>query len=189
MRYIDVSHYAQPDIKHVQECFPKATPKLQKHLGQAITHRRKQLIYWMTHHKALARMPEPIRSTSLGKITGSKTASKVDESGVSGGKQFNTLIAPTVEGSHPLTSVSGISTEATALALAPTQFSAIDAFDLDDARTDTTVASTSQGGDRAEIPPYPVDLNVDPEIPFECPYCYYIIKMRDIRQWRQVQLY
>jgi len=180
---IDVSHYTAHDLNHVRECFPTADADLQNRLARAITQRRRNLIYRQRHRIAIAL---PVKSHSELNNSISRTAGQQN----SNDDNLNQEKRPDDRQGHSskdATSKGLPSTKATtfvqpALTTVPSLDDAVS-----DIGTQSSYTSTLSATDDVFIPPCPVDLEVNDGVGFECPYCCYIVQMKNAKAWRFVR--
>jgi hypothetical protein len=180
---IDVSYYSAHDLNHVRECFPTANADLQNRLARAITQRRRNLIYRQRHRIAIAL---PAKSHSELKNSISQTAGQ-QNSHDDNLNQEKTSDDQQGHSNEEAISKGLPSTKATtfvqpALMTVPTLDDAVS-----DVGTQSSYTSTLSATDDVSIPPCPVDLEVSAGVGFECPYCCYIVQMKNAKAWRFVR--
>lgn len=179
---IDISHYNDYDRNHVKECFTTVAAGLQSRLGNAITKLRQQLIYRQRHHEALARLQKKLDVPEMATILSTEGKQQL---------QLEPMLREAT--SHPGLGRSersesrfARSTQATTFA-EPQPESVLMASSRDyDAGTEISYGTTVQSPDEMAVPPCPVDLGQGVNLPFECPYCRYIVEMKNTQQRRYV---
>ena len=156
-RGADVAAFEPFDYNHVKEKYPEADDALVKRLGYAITRRRKYLKYRERH---ATKLRQGISNVYLG--AGDDDDLQGHEAMAQGtGSVLSSTIATELEQRN---------------------------INFDDKASDTNVSQTSYAptllsGGNVTIPPPPkASLNGKP---FECPYCFYIIKIDRIHAWNK----
>jgi hypothetical protein len=178
---IDVSYYYQHDIEHVSHKHPVAEEYLLTRLGKANSKRRQLLQYYERHHKGVAehlRMPaqanEPhtfdnLDSESLVYSTNQTVATTSTNVPVAGtmavaiGRDVDEIASDVNDGLE-------------------------DEPDFD-TRSVTSYASSVGNPDRLRVPPPPNEDGAFEGIPFECPYCFSLVKVEGQQSWKCVLLW
>jgi len=182
---LDVSHYVAFDTVHVEQRFPFAKPKLKQCLAEAITRRRRLLLYWEHRHQALA-------SQSLDKGVDKDvrliddvpdTPSQVQDTDDNQEPYLDPAKNAEDQDAVGFTSNYPLSTKATTFV--PPNSPRIGTPDDQGSVTITESSYMSvMGDDDIAIPPCPEDLSQSYPATFECPLCFYILEIRTDRQWR-----
>ncbi|OJD11712.1 hypothetical protein AJ78_07565 [Emergomyces pasteurianus Ep9510] len=154
---IDLSHFTQFDIQHVEQKFPNAERWLVQRLGIAITKRREYLKGRERHHEKLSQG-----------VSATTTALFADNSNTEAGRR--TLLSETTA-----TSFTGDS------AVFGLHTAGGDA-DIGPAPSETSYALTVGDDTNLRLPPLPAEAESKPH-GFECPYCYYLISIRGPLSW------
>ena len=156
-RGADVAAFEPFDYNHVKEKYPTADDALVKRLGYAITRRRKYLKYRERH---AAKLRQGISNANLG--AGDDDDLQEHEAM---GQGTGSMLSSTIVTEHEQRNIN-----------------------FDDGASDTDISQTSYAptlliGGNVTIPPPPkASLNGEP---FECPYCFYVIKIDGIRAWNK----
>ena len=156
-RGADVAAFEPFDYKHVKEKYPKADDALVKRLGYANTRRRKYLKYRERH---ATKLRQGIGNVDLGAGDDRDLQEqKIMEHGTR--SVLSSTIATELEQRN---------------------------IDFDDRASDTDISRTSyaptllSGGNIAIPPPPKTSLD---GVPFECPYCFYVIRIDGVRAWNK----
>lgn len=160
---VDVSHFEEWDTRHVEETFPRASSFLLQRLGKANTKRRQMFKYLEIHHLKLARdVDAPVIAEDRHTKEGQKR----------------------LEGSR-----SGLSTNETTMNTQTTVSTFLENnkdMAIDEIQSETSSAVSEYPGEMSALRvPSPPKGALDGQ-PFECPYCYDIIKVSSAISWRQV---
>ena len=153
----DVAAFEPFDYNHVREKFPKANDALVKRLGYAITRRRKYLKYRERH---AAKLRQGISNVQLG---------VGDDCDV---QEHRTVVPGTASNLSDTVA---------------TEFEQQN-IDFDDKASNTVKSQTSyaptllSGGSVVIPPPPKASMG---RLPFECPYCLYVIKIDSIHSWNK----
>ena len=156
-RGADVAAFEPFDYNHVKEKYPKADDALVKRLGYAITRRRKYLKYRERH---ATKLRQGIGNVDAG-AAHDRDLQEHEPMELGTGSVLSSTIVTELEQRN---------------------------IDFDDKASDTDVSRTSyaptllSGGNVAIPPPPKASLE---GIPFECPYCFYIIEIDGIRAWNK----
>ena len=182
---IDVSHYPTSDTVHVEQLFPFAKPNLQRYLAEAITRRRRVLLYWKHRHQALERhsapkdVKEDVKSTDGVAETPSQVKNTNDDQAAYIDLEKNPEDQHTVRftGKYPLSS--------TATTSAPPTPPKSEILDDQGSIAMTESSDMSIMGDyEIPIPPCPENLGRGCAATFECPLCFSTLEISTDRQWR-----
>ncbi|KAI9772000.1 MAG: hypothetical protein M1840_001288 [Geoglossum simile] len=172
---VDVSHFETWDVKHVEERFPLANPALTERLGKANTKRRQIFKYLEKHHKKFSR--------NLDSLMPLETFSSTDAA--SPGRDGQML-----SGEHD-TATTAIATPSTNATTTNTQTTVVTFVEIgeevfvDDRASESTFASSEGVDDESCLHvPSPPNGALDGE-PFECPYCYEMMKVSGVISWRK----
>lgn len=173
---IDVSHFEEWDMRHVEGIFPRASSFLLQRLGKANTKRRQVFKYLERHHRKLAHgLEAPLDMEAAVAIVDDKHA----KDGPKG-----------VKGSGPRSNIrSDLSTIATTMDTQTTITTFIENNEdmtIDEIQSETSSAASEDPGEESILQmPKPPKGALDGQ-PIECPYCYDIIKVFSTLSWRQV---
>jgi hypothetical protein len=170
---IDVSHYHQHDIEHVSHKFPVAEHYLVNRLGKANSKRRQLLQYYERHHKRVAgHSRTPAQADELHNFDDFDSESLADTT-----NQTVTTISTFV----PVTAI-GLDVGKTARDVN----AGLDDEPDFDTRSVTSYASSIGNPDRLRVPPPPNEESAFDGIPFECPYCFSLVKVEGQQSWKSV---
>jgi hypothetical protein len=175
---IDVSFYHQNDIDHVSNKFPVAEDYLVNRLGKANSKRRQLLQYYERHHKRVAGQSRtPAQADELQNFDDLYSESLADTA-----NQTVTTISTfmPVEGSMAIGQEVGKT--------APYVNVGLDDEPDFDTRSVTSYASSIGNADRLRVPPPPNEEIAFEGIPFECPYCFSLVKVEGQQSWKCVPL-
>ncbi|RPB29195.1 hypothetical protein L211DRAFT_882026, partial [Terfezia boudieri ATCC MYA-4762] len=154
---IEISHFEYWDIAHIGTKFPTAESYLIQRLGKANTRRRQLMKYYRQHHGTIARYINQER-----------------ESG------FIIKASTTIANSTAVKSQTTVST---------IKQDAFHVYDVppgpDDDQVSQTSYATSANHQRIRIAQPPNPDAAYNGTPFECPYCFQIISIRDRCAWRK----
>ncbi|KAF8243706.1 hypothetical protein K440DRAFT_589332 [Wilcoxina mikolae CBS 423.85] len=152
---INVSHFESFDVAHVSEKFRCAEEYLCVQFGRANTRRRQLLIYNELHHKKISGRYEKPETTAIPAIPQSRALPKQDMSQSLNEEQ-------SALGTRTLDARSESSRSQTSFAL-------------------------SSGCERAvilDVPPPPNPKRAFTGDPFQCPFCFIIIRVANQREWK-----
>lgn len=159
---IDMSHFESLDIGHIDNKFPKAPKFLKERLGKANTKRRQIMEYYRKHHDTTAHDVETSKlddinnqSEKQGDLKGPGTISTVLKSQTT----VSTTTRPTIEVEAEAASDAGYSNTSYA-------------------------TSTNPQTSRLHIPPPPNFNTAYGGQELECPYCFQLISVKDLRVWK-----
>ena len=156
-RGADVAAFESFDYNHVKEKYPKADDALVKRLGYANTRRRKYLKYRERH---AIKLRQGIGNVDLGAVNDRDLQEHETIEQGTGSVMSSTIV---------------------------TDFEQWNII-FDDKASDTDISQTSYAptllsGKSVAIPPPPkASLG---GVPFECPYCFYVIKIDGVRAWNK----
>ena len=178
---IDVSHFTPLDIEHIRHKFPGAPEYLIKRLGEANCKRRQLLQYYKNQYDRIARYTNlPLSASDTGDkgkaVTSTKSPATVPT-------VLQSQIAVTTRpGAIPLDEVesdedylSQTSSDEDHLSQTPSD---------GDHSSQTSYANSINQHIDTQIPPPPNATATFDGEPFQCPYCYQIIKIGNLRSWR-----
>ncbi|CVK98860.1 uncharacterized protein FMAN_08398 [Fusarium mangiferae] len=182
---ITVDHFISVDQRHVDECFPDASPVLKKRLAKAITRRRQLLIYNEQHFRKSSEPQPSEETTSTVHIAQDEPREKVEQDmpllpvasdPIKPLVRDTPSYAPTISKGSLLAS-----TEATKF-IPP-----VDMREEPDVQSESGTITTFgfTGKDRAglRVPPRPQDNNGEALEQFLCPLCYHLIEVKGERAW------
>lgn len=188
---ISVSHFEFFDIGHAREKFPGAATYLVERLGKANMRRRQLLKYHRRHHDKIARYVDlPLAPDSPKpemEVSGDEEV-EAPPSRPTWGK----VMTPEDFALHqpgPGTIATTMNTQTTVTTINP-KFSPKNLDDIDaeseTGQSQTSFASSSAGDTaKLKVPPPPGVDSLD-GTPFECPYCFTMVIMRNSRSWMSV---
>jgi len=182
---IEVSHFEYWDIAHIGHKFPMAPSYLIQRLGKANTRRRQLMKYYRGHHGAIARYINRDPPLPLGDRT-------VERQGVL--QSSLALVGEERESGSIINAPTTIANSIVAKSQTTVSTIKQDAFYIHDAvgvgpepdedQVSQTSYATSANNQRIRISPPPDPDAAYNGTPFECPYCFQIISVRDRRAWR-----
>ena len=170
---IDVSHFQKWDRMHIEHKFPKANPVLIERLAQANCRRRQHFKYLEKHHYKLALgLDTYLPQEKAPKLSEDKKKYGFDKTIVEIGPR-------SVASSMPATAV----TKNTQTTVATFREIEKDP-DTEEALSETSSAASEGTSDGRELPiPAPPKGALGGE-PFECPYCFEIMRISSVLTWR-----
>ena len=185
---INVSHFENWDIKHINEKFHPVDPLndfrvanyLSERLGKANTRRRQLLEYYQAHHKKISGcIDDPPSSKSVSELTNApQPVAPTTESGSARAPAETPHLeraAPFCTTTMPQSTVFTVKDELHQGAIQ---------IDRDEDQTSYALTINHRMGIRVPSPP---DENAAyAGVPFECPYCFTITKIRDRQDWKCV---
>ena len=172
---IDVSYFEQWDKMHIEHKFPKAHPILIERLARANSKRRQYFKYLEKHHDKLA-------LGSHADLVREEPPKTMKVPIISRGNRSDQPVVETSLGNITVSTPTTINTKNTQTTVAT--------FRLDeDVYIDNTLSETSSAASEGvseathlEIPTPPqAAVNGDP---FECPYCFEMMKISGLLAWR-----
>jgi len=182
---IDLTHYEFYDNQHVLEKFPLAKPFLIKRLGNANTQRRQYFRYRLLHHEKIAKdVDRPsgiIRSQKLKNDVPISRAEGDQEVATKHLSQGKPKTATVVTAARTTTTVS-IVLKST---MPPSPLDNIE-IESDGGQTATSFGTMMETATVKELQvPDPPNLNnaLSGNV-FECPYCYYLVAVKNTKAWR-----
>lgn len=179
---IPVKHFEIFDVSHAKHKFPECQEStLIERLGKANTRRRQMLRYYKEHHERIVGPQEFYVLTSIPKISdGVKT---MDNQPLA---PKSVLSAPDPDGSKSVVTKISQTTVSTYVQRI---------IEKTDKHSDTEVSqtsyATSAGGSEATLhllrvpPPLNPDESLEGD-PFQCPYCYELVKITSQYAWKYV---
>lgn len=177
---IDVSHFKPWDIDHIRHKFPGAPEYLVKRLGEANSKRRQLLQYYKNHHDGLAQYTIlPLSSNEDCWLSASRKTKAACQLDISTGDEGLGSAAAYFE--------SDIATGSTAPQPQTPEAAALDEPESDDDILPGAFYITSTNINEyinIQVPPPPSAESAFNGEPFQCPYCYQIIKIRNLPSWR-----
>ncbi|PNP61392.1 hypothetical protein FNYG_13875 [Fusarium nygamai] len=182
---IAVDHFLSFDQRHVDECFPDASPVLKKRLAKAITRRRQLLIYNEQHYRKSSEPQPSEETTATGHIAQDEPREKAEQE-----------MPPPPVTSHPIRNLvrdtpSYAPTISKGSLLASTEATKfippVDMREEPDVQSEsgtiTTFGFTAQDRVGLRVPPRPQDDNGEALEQFLCPLCYHLIEVKGERAW------
>ena len=188
--HIDVSHFEAWDINHVNEKFCPVDPRnnfrvaqyLSERLGKANTRRRQLLKYYEAHHKEISRYIDNPLSTGSSIVTGKST-------------NTSNLVAPTVQDAsvgasakvpnlEKAASTCTMTKSQTALSTIKVELTHAAEIGQDKDQLSQTSYATSTNHTGIQVPSSPTEEVAFEGKPFECPYCFKIVKVRSRQDWK-----
>ena len=204
---IDLSHYEFYDKQHVLEKFPNGKPRLIERLGNANTQRRQYFKYRLLHHEKIAKGLKHVgpatagdTSTPLGLDGGATTlpqsthADPVHHDADPG--QGNYVSSQNVTNEDAGTVITAAKTSTTISiipksAVVRTQ-PALDTIEAesDGGQTATSFGTIMEAGNvkLLKVPDPPDADRVFSGNAFQCPYCYFLIIVKNSRAWQYVSM-
>jgi len=179
---IDVSHFKPWDIEHMRHKFPQAPEYLIKRLGEANCKRRQLLQYYKNHHDKIARYIDlPLPSFEVGWTIASRKAKATSQLGTAD-------VGNVVARSKSLDTVSTVLQSQTTVTTIRKGAIVLDEVESDgDHLSQTSYATSTNQLIDVQTPQVPNAAAAFSGEPFQCPYCYQIIKIGNSRSWRLVQ--
>lgn len=169
---IDVSHFEEWDVRHIDEKFPQlkgVSPFLLLRLGRANTRRRQLFKYLEKHQSKIALNLLPTVRLDKTTVPASKKPS----------------IGPRTVASGPSTLATTVNTQTT-IATFLEDYGQAEEPKFDDSLSETSSAASEDVGAEStlQVPSPPQDSSDGK--PFECPYCFEILRVSSTLSWRQV---
>lgn len=184
---IDVSHYEFFDIQHISHKFPNAEKYLVDRLGKTNSKRRQLFKYHEKHRDKLTLYIDlPEISDPSANPQSSRDRAIIDEQGLA----VTTELNESLKDHHsnikkgPGTIATTVNTQTTVSTFVQGLSSSIEV--CSDAGQSQTSYATSAGGDigsEIHVPPPPKSSISLGGNPFECPYCFCILIVRDSQSW------
>ncbi|KAF8424838.1 hypothetical protein EV426DRAFT_597392, partial [Tirmania nivea] len=186
---IEVTHFEYWDIEHIRHKFPTAPSYLIQRLGIANTRRRQLMKYYREHHSTIARYIDHslasedrlIERKEVFKSTQGKQTRMGELEERERGSIIN--LHTTISNSIAAKSQTTVST----IKQDTFHIHKLVGVRLDEDQLSQTSYATSanHGHQRIYIAPPPNLDSAYNGTPFECPYCFQIISIRDRRGWRK----
>lgn len=173
---IDVSYFEQWDKMHIEHKFPKAHSILTERLARANSQRRQYLKYLEKHHDKLA-------SGSHADVNHEGPSKMMKEPSVSGRNWSDKSVVEkgprSIAASTP-TTIATKNTQTTVATFRP---------DEQDIYVDDTLSETSSAASEGVSATNQLQIPVPPQAaidgdPFECPYCFEMMKISGLLAWR-----
>jgi hypothetical protein len=183
---IDVSHFEPFDIQHVRNKFPQAQKYLSERMGKANTRRRQLLRYHKKHHDKIARFIDasPIPEGSLvpkGELlVANQRETPLPENRATDASPHDQSLSRR----GPATIATTLNSQTTVTTFKGQNQYLMDTADVESeaGQSQTTISISGDNGGKLSVPPPPHGAALD-ETPFECPYCYVIIKVKSTYSW------
>ena len=173
---IDVSHFEEYDMRHVQETFPQASSFLIQRLGKANTKRRQVFKYLERHHRKLAHnidAPLSVKAPTFIIVDDRPIKERSKPVEVSGpGSNIGTGIS---------TFATTLNTQTTITTFTEDNGDMVDENDQIQSEISSASSEVHGEGGTLRVPKLPKS-GLDGQ-PFECPYCYEIIKVFSVTSW------
>ena len=183
---IDVSYFHHSDIDHVYNKFPFAEDFLKERLGRANSKRRQLLRYYEKHHERIVGRPRPAEQTfdAAGVLENLTVADTTAQTTATVSKFLDYTAARDTEQAEVAAggSAAEIGTSVDEEVLLPFDSGRGMAMEFD-ARSVTSYASTIGDPDRLRVPPPDHDRALE-GTPFECPYCFALVKIEGWQSWK-----
>jgi len=185
---IDVSHFEWWDIQHVLNKFQGAEEDLLHCLGKANTRRRQLLRYYQKHRQTISGHYSGVLAVlaiEAQRDSQRDKARNIDELEVTVSQHD----VPDKSATTVITSASTKKTQTTVSTYVPPKSTETGAGDQNEdaasesGQTQTSFAGTTIGIQNMWIPSPPGNDKAFEGIPFECPYCFSVIKVHDKRSW------
>ena len=172
---IDVSHFVQWDVRHVEHKVPRASPELIRLLGRANSRRRQLFKYRQRHHSKLShKVDHPSILGASMPVFVTDQASRPDM------RQDRNEGATCVVQSGPNTIATTMNTQTTVATFLETDEEVL----VDDQLSETSSAVSEVPDEQSTLQvPAPPKNALDGE-PFECPYCFEMMKISSAIHWR-----
>ncbi|EWZ85509.1 serine/threonine protein kinase [Fusarium oxysporum f. sp. lycopersici MN25] len=183
---ISIDHFYSIDQRHIEECFPDASPTMKKRLGSAISRRRQLLMYNEQHYRKSSE-PQSSKRPETADYTAPQEpqdniSEQIPQSPPDTPERVKVPAADTVY--HAPSVVQGsilASTEATKFA--PPADMKEEPDTQSESGTISTFGFTDAGGEKLWIPPRPQDSDGESLEQFLCPLCFHLIEVRGMRAW------
>lgn len=173
---IDVSHFEEYDMRHVEEIFPQAGSFLIRRLGKANTKRRQVFKYLESHHRKLAHNIDDPLSMKAPTVIVDDRPTKERSKHVEGSGTRSNIETSISEFATTL------NTQTTIATFTEDNGDMIDEHDQLQSETSSAASEVHGEGGTLQVPKLP-EKALDGQ-PFECPYCYEIIKVFSAISWR-----
>lgn len=173
---IDVSHFEFWDIQHILNKFRLAPDFLIRRLGKANTKRRQLLKYHQQHHDTIARYVDLPPQDDLEPLQLRKPK-----------RNYSEIDDPYLKAKGPGTVSTTLKSQTTVSTIKPKEVRPVIHEGGSDAGHSQTSYATSIDSTHVRsihVPPPPgFDVAYDGQ-PFECPYCFTLITLDNMRSWR-----
>ncbi|KAF4438717.1 serine/threonine protein kinase [Fusarium austroafricanum] len=183
---IPVDHFVSFDQRHIEECFPDASPVLKERLADSITRRRQLLMYNEQHYRKSSE-PQPSEEPKVMDHSAQEGIQRKarEQSPQNASVNPGRIEDPVEDLSYHPPSIAHpsilASTEATKF-VPP-----VDMKEEPDTQSEngtiSTFGFTGADGENLRIPPRPEGDNAEPLEQFLCPLCYHLIEVRNTRAW------
>lgn len=193
---IKISHFEPYELLHARDKFPTAPSYLVERLAKANTRRRQLIKYYERHHTKISGRTEPgargliprVEGVSgyLGSSAGPTRETFVEEEPNPAHFQtFGGSGRPASERTGTISTALNSHTTLSTFVDRPglsTNYNLIDSVEVESETTEsqTSFASSSGGMSRLWMPQPPSALD---DKPFECPYCFSLIRPRTVHSW------
>ena len=178
----NVSHFQQWDLRHTREKFDQLEPEnfLVKRLSKANTRRRQLFKYLEKHQGKLSRGVLPAKQV-LQEMP--PNHNDKNSQGMHAHEETSQPEAAASSKSGPSINATTVNTQTTIATFKEPE--EIEAEELDDGRfSETSSAKSEDAAAEDTIPiPAPPKGALDDK-PFQCPYCYDILRVTDLPSWR-----
>ena len=192
---INVSYFEDWDIKHINEKFCPAAEGdfsipnyLSERLGKANTRRRQLLMYYEAHHKKIAKhIDDPSPSKIVRRPTNtSKPVAPTVKDGSS--MRASERIPGDLERRASLYTTT-MDSQTTVPTIKVELMQAVGNIQDEDQLSQTSYATSTNHRMRIRVPPPPEEIAAFDGMPFECPYCFTITKIKGRQDWKYVDSY
>ena len=170
---INISHFEELDIQHISERFPMASIYLIERLGKANTRRRQLLQYFKEYHNKVARYIDV--SDELIENTPGLAHAATGPENIGDKPASVTEVTPTI---------STVLKPHTTVTTPPKETINIIDVESDENQLSQTPVNKSKVTTLVPIPPPPNEATAYDGQPFECPYCFQVIKIGNRCAWR-----
>jgi len=181
---INVSHFEIWDIQHIAHKFPEAPKFLKERLGKANTKRRQIMKYYRKHHDTIAqyetsRAQETADAIELSAINkqSQPVAEKRGFADTEGGPEFG-------DAKGPDTTSTVLKSQTTVSAIMPATGPTSEAGSNAGYSNTSFATSANPQTSPLHIPPPPNFNTAYDGQEFECPYCFQLIRVSNLRAWR-----
>ncbi|KAK2929217.1 Protein kinase domain [Fusarium oxysporum f. sp. vasinfectum] len=185
---IPVGHFLSFDERHVDECFPDASPVLKKRLANAITRRRQLLIYNEQHYQKSSE-PQPSEEViATDYIAQDDSKDKAIEQHIRPPLAASDRIeypAKESTGYAPTISKGSLLASTEATRFVPPLNMREEPDVQSESGTISTFGFNCKDREGFRVPPRPQDDNGEALDQFLCPLCYYLIEVKGERAWKR----
>ena len=173
---IDVSYFEQWDKMHIEHKFPKAHSILVERLARANSKRRQYFKYLEKHHNKLA-------LGSHADVVREEPRKVTKEPSTSGRNQSDNPVVEIGPRSIAASTPTTIATKNTQTTVATFRLDEQNIY-VDDTLSETSSAASKGVSEEAQLQiPVPPQAAIDGD-PFECPYCFEMMKISGLLAWR-----